>query len=341
VIGTTLGRYRVVEKLGDGGMGAVYRATDENLGREVAIKVLRPELARQASLIERFRAEAMALARFNHPNIAILHDLERSGDDLYMVMEFVRGETLEQFVHRSGRLTWQRAAEILACVLEALDHAHNQGVVHRDIKPANIMLTRSGVVKVMDFGIARVMGRSRQTRSGHAVGTPTYMAPEQLRGEDVDGRTDLYAVGAVLFELVTGRIAFDADSDFQLMMQQLNEPPPLPSTIAADVPPSIDQIVLKSMEKKRDARYTSAAAFRVALLDAVRQGGAAPTAHPAHLGSRRRGSLPRDTTPRRLDSVSRRRRQPPEFRRAFTAGRATGARTSSSRACSCRRGCWR
>ena len=129
MIGTTLGKYRIVEKLGDGGMGAVYRASDEMLGREVAIKVLRPELARQAALMERFRAEAMALARFNHPNIAILHDLERSGDDLYMVMEFVRGETLEQLVHRSGRLTWRRAAEILDLSVRALSYKiHDYGL---------------------------------------------------------------------------------------------------------------------------------------------------------------------------------------------------------------------
>jgi serine/threonine-protein kinase len=280
VIGTTVGNHRIVEKLGDGGMGSVYRAIDQMLDREVAIKVLRPELTRQPALSERFRSEAIAMARVSHPNITMLHGLERHGDDLFMVMEYVRGETLEHIVHRAGKLTWQRTAEILTSVLDALDHAHDMGVVHRDIKPANIMITRNGVVKVMDFGIARMVGRTRQTQFGHAVGTPTYMAPEQLRGEDVDGRTDLYAVGAVLFELITGRMAFEADSDYKLMMMQLNDPPPVPSSIQSDVPAAIDRIVLRAMEKKAENRFPSAAALRVALQDALREAPQTATTTP-------------------------------------------------------------
>ncbi|MGQ0641683.1 MAG: protein kinase domain-containing protein [Gemmatimonadaceae bacterium] len=276
MIGSTIGNHRIVEKLGDGGMGTVYRAVDQMLDREVAVKVLRPELTSQPALSERFRSEAIAMARVSHPNIAMLHGLERHGNDLYMIMEYVRGETLEHVVQRAGKLSWRRTAEILTSVLDALDHAHDMGVVHRDIKPANIMLTRNGVVKVMDFGIARMVGRTRQTQFGHAVGTPSYMAPEQLRGEDVDGRTDLYAVGAALFELVTGRMAFEADSDYKLMMMQLNDPPPSPSSIQSDVPPAIDRIVLCAMEKKAENRFPSAAAFRNALQDALR--GAPPTA---------------------------------------------------------------
>jgi serine/threonine protein kinase len=270
VIGSTVGNHRILEKLGDGGMGTVYRAVDQMLDREVAIKVLRPELTSQPSLNERFRSEAIAMARVSHPNIAMLHGLERHGNDLFMVMEYVRGETLEHVVQRTGRIAWQRAAEILTSVLDALDHAHDMGVVHRDIKPANIMLTRTGAVKVMDFGIARMVGRSRQTQFGHAVGTPMYMAPEQLRGEDVDGRTDLYAVGAALFELVTGRMAFEADSDYKLMMMQLNDPPPAPSSLERAVPASIDRIVARAMAKRAEDRYPSAASFRAALQDAIR-----------------------------------------------------------------------
>jgi serine/threonine-protein kinase len=198
-----------------------------------------------------------------------------------MIMEYVRGETLEHVVQRSGRLDWRRAAEILTSVLEALDHAHDMGVVHRDIKPANIMMTRAGAVKVMDFGIARMVGRSRQTQFGHAVGTPMYMAPEQLRGEDVDGRTDLYAVGAMLFELVTGRMAFEADSDYKLMLMQLNDPPPTPSSIESDVPASVDRIVLRAMEKKAEARFASASAFRAALQDALRDAPSAKVSDPS------------------------------------------------------------
>ncbi|MCU0636913.1 MAG: protein kinase, partial [Gemmatimonadaceae bacterium] len=269
MIGTTIGNYRIVERLGDGGMGAVFRAIDEMLDREVAIKVLRPELARNAALIERFRQEAIALARLNHPRIATLHGLERHDASFLMIMEYVRGETLEAIVQRSGRLSWARAAELCAATLDALDHAHDKGVVHRDIKPANIMLATSGALKVMDFGIARLMGKSRQTQIGHAVGTPMYMAPEQLRGEEVDGRTDLYAAGAVLFELVTGRMAFEADSDYALMMRQLNDPPPAASSIVRDVPSVIDDIIQRAMAKRREDRFPHASAFREALESAI------------------------------------------------------------------------
>jgi len=258
MIGQVVGNYRIVDRLGDGGMGSVYRAVDSMLDREVAIKVLRPELARQTSLVERFRQEAIALARLSHPNIAMLHGLEQHGDQLLMIMEYVRGDTLETIVQRSGRLAWSRACELCISVLQALDHAHDKGVVHRDIKPANIMLSSTGMVKVMDFGIARLMGRNRQTQFGHAVGTPMYMSPEQLRGHEVDGRTDLYAVAAVLFELVTGRMAFEADSDYALMMKQLNDPPPPPSSIVPDVPSALDAIVTKAMSKSPDDRHANA-----------------------------------------------------------------------------------
>ncbi len=258
MIGQVLGNYRIVDRLGDGGMGSVYRAVDRMLDREVAIKVLRPELARQTSLVERFRQEAIALARLSHPNIAMLHGLEQHGDQLLMIMEYVRGDTLEAIVQRSGRVGWSRACELCIAVLHALDHAHDKGVVHRDIKPANIMLSSSGAVKVMDFGIARLMGRSRQTQFGHAVGTPMYMSPEQLRGHEVDGRTDLYAVAAVLFELVTGRMAFEAESDYSLMMKQLNDPPPPPSSIIAEVPSTLDAIVMKAMSKSPEDRHANA-----------------------------------------------------------------------------------
>lgn len=258
MIGQVVGNYRIVDRLGDGGMGSVYRAVDRMLDREVAIKVLRPELARQTSLVERFRQEAIALARLSHPNIAMLHGLEQHGDQLLMIMEYVRGDTLETIVQRSGRLAWSRACELCISVLQALDHAHDKGVVHRDIKPANIMLSSTGMVKVMDFGIARLMGRNRQTQFGHAVGTPMYMSPEQLRGHEVDGRTDLYAVAAVLFELVTGRMAFEADSDYALMMKQLNDPPPPPSSIVPDVPSALDAIVTKAMSKLPGDRHANA-----------------------------------------------------------------------------------
>ena len=265
MIGTQLGNYRVIARLGEGGMGTVYRATDTMLDRDVALKVLRPELARQAALVERFRAEAVALARLRHEHIAALYGLDRQGDELVMVMEYVSGETLEALLAREGKMSWRQAVPVLRAVLAALGHAHVRGVVHRDIKPANVMVDTDGTVKVMDFGIARLMGENRQTRAGVAIGTPSYMAPEQLRGEDVDGRTDLYAAGALLYELLTGRVAFQADSDYSLMMQQLHEAPAAPSTITGSVPRALDAAVARAMSKKPAQRYPSATDFSRAL----------------------------------------------------------------------------
>lgn len=269
MIGTTIGSYRIVEKIGEGAMGAVYRAVDVMLDRAVAVKALRPELSRQSELAERFRAEAVALARLNHPNIAILHGLLSHEGQLFMVMEFVRGETLEQVIRDAGPMNWRQAAQLSASVLDALQHAHERGVVHRDVKPSNLMLSRRGVVKVMDFGVARLVDQHRQTRTGVAVGTRMYMSPEQIHGHDVDGRTDVYAMGAVLFELVTGRMPFEATSEYDLLMAQLNEPPPLVSELVPGVPPAIDAIVARAMEKRREDRYGSAMDFRRALLAAL------------------------------------------------------------------------
>ena len=275
MIGQAFGNYRVTSRLGEGGMGTVYRATDTMLDRDVALKVLRPELARQAALVERFRAEAVALARLRHEHIAALYGLDRQGDELVMVMEYVSGETLESRLARDGTMPWQEAIPVVRAVLAALGHAHVRGVVHRDIKPANVMIDADGLVKVMDFGIARLIGENRQTRAGVAVGTPSYMAPEQLRGEDVDGRTDLYAAGALLFELLTGRVAFQADSDYALMMQQLHEAPPAPSTLRPGVPRKLDAMVARAMAKLPAQRFSSATDFSRAL-EAI-----APEAPPA------------------------------------------------------------
>ena len=263
--GLLLGKYRLLERLGEGGMGTVFRARDEFIDRDVAIKQLRPELAPDGGLTERFRAEAVMLARLSHPCIATLHALDRQDDRFYMVMEYLPGETLEALVARGGPVPWERAVEICRCVLDALEHAHERGIVHRDIKPANIMVTPECGVKVMDFGIARVMGRTRHTRQGHAVGTPAYMAPEQLRGEEVDGRADLYALGAVLYELLAGHVAFDADSDYRLMMMQLHDAPPAPGAAIEGLPREFDRIVARAMAKRPADRYADAAAMRAAL----------------------------------------------------------------------------
>lgn len=277
-----LGKYRIQERLGEGGMGTVWRARDELLDRDVAIKELRADLAGHEALAERFRAEAVALARLAHPGIAALHGLERDADRFYMVMEYVPGATLEAIVQREGPLPWDRAASLCALVCDGLGHAHQQGVVHRDVKPANVMLTPSDAVKVMDFGIARMAGQSRQTRHGSTIGTPHYMAPEQLRGEEVDGRADVYALGAVLFELISGRVPFDADSDYKLMMMQLHDAPPRASGAVAGVPSAIDRIIARAMAKDPADRFQTAGAFRDALMEAVRSAPATGT-HRASL----------------------------------------------------------
>ncbi len=266
----TIGNYRVLERVGEGGMGAVYRAIDVMLEREVALKILRPDLAGQPDVEERFRDEAMTLARLNHPNIATLYSLVREGDELFMVMEFVKGESLEAILARSGAVDPATSVAWCCQVLDAMEYAHRKGVVHRDLKPANLMLTETGIVKVMDFGIARVLGGHHRTRDGRVVGTIAYMSPEQVHGQDVDGRTDIYALGTVLYELITGRVPFDAPDEFDLMCAQINEKPVAPGARRTGVPGWLDGAVLKALAKPPEDRFQTAAAFRAALLDGLR-----------------------------------------------------------------------
>jgi eukaryotic-like serine/threonine-protein kinase len=269
MIGETLATYRLVEKLGAGGMGEVYRAVDEMLDREVALKMLRPELAHQPTTVERFRAEAIALARLDHPGIARIYGFSRQDDRWFIVMEFVRGETLLARLRRARRLPWTEAVAVLGQLLDALDYAHRQGVIHRDMKPANVLVRADGPVKVTDFGIARVLGTSRATRVGHIVGTLDYMSPEQVRGEEVDGRADLYAVGILLYQLLTGQVPFRATTDYGVMMQHLQAPPPSARLLAPDVPPWFDEILQRALAKAPDDRFASAADFRSAVEDHV------------------------------------------------------------------------
>ncbi len=267
MVGKTLGKYRIIEKIGRGGMGIVYRGVDETLDREVAIKVISPELVDE-DLVRRFRAEAQTLARVNHPNIAAVYELFRDEDQLLMVMELVRGQSLEQFLERSGPLKVERAAALIAQVLDALGHAHDAGIVHRDLKPANLMLTDTGIVKVMDFGIARVSGTERMTSDGLMVGTPAYMAPEQVRGEEVDGRTDLYAAGVVFYRMLTGKLPFKADTAVAMIQSQLSDPPTPARQVRADLPEWLDVVLARVLAKRPGERYQTAEAFRRAL-DAI------------------------------------------------------------------------
>jgi eukaryotic-like serine/threonine-protein kinase len=273
MIGERIGHLRVIASIGVGGMGAVWHAVDELLDRHVALKVIRPELMSRPGLAERFRSEAIVLARLQHPCIAALYGLEKRGEEFVMVMEFVDGETLDARLAQQGVLPWPEATRITRAVLDALDHAHESGVIHRDIKPANVMITRAGRVKVMDFGIARLVGAQRQTRTGAAVGTPSYMSPEQLLGQEVDGRADVYAVGTLLYELTTGHLPFEVEGDYLRMIAQLQQVPGAPSTHDASLPSGLDRVVARALEKDPADRFATSGEFRDALEELEREHG--------------------------------------------------------------------
>jgi eukaryotic-like serine/threonine-protein kinase len=270
MVGKTLGKYRILEKIGRGGMGVVYLGVDETLDRHVAIKAISPELVEE-DLVRRFRAEAVMLAKVNHPNIAMVYELFRDDDRLLMVMELVRGQTFEQLMEHSGPIPVERAAALAGQILDALGHAHRAGIVHRDLKPANLMLTDAGIVKVMDFGIARISGTERMTSDGFMVGTPAYMAPEQVRGDEVDGRADLYAAGVVFYRMLTGKLPFKAETAVAMINSQLNERPISPRDIRTDLPEWLDAVLMRSLAKRPADRYQSADEFRRALnsIDAI------------------------------------------------------------------------
>jgi serine/threonine-protein kinase len=268
MIGKTVGKYRVIDRLGRGGMGTVYKAVDETLDREVAIKVLNPELG-DSDVLKRFRAEAVTLARLNHPGIATLYELHRQDDDLLMVMEFVRGETFHDLSERIGPIAPPQAAHLCMQVLDALAHAHRAGVIHRDLKPANLMVTDTGTVKVMDFGIARVLGAEHFTYGGYMMGTPAFMAPEQVLGREVDGRSDLYAVGVVLYRLLSAHLPFDGDTAVAIIQKQVSEAPRPIAQFRPDLPPWCTGIIERALQKAPSARFQSAEQFRAALQSAV------------------------------------------------------------------------
>jgi serine/threonine-protein kinase len=268
MLGKTVGKYRIVERLGRGGMGTVYKAVDETLDREVAIKVLNADLG-DNDLLKRFRAEAVTLARLNHPGIATLYELYRDDENLLMVMEFVRGETVHDLCERLGPLAPPQAAYLAMQVLDALAHAHRAGVVHRDLKPANLMVANTGNVKVMDFGIARVLGTEHFTQGGYMMGTPAYMAPEQVLGGDIDGRADLYAVGVVLYRLLSGQLPFSADTAIAMVQKQINDSPIPIAQHQPGLPAWCERVLEQALAKAPEDRFQTADDFRAALISAV------------------------------------------------------------------------
>jgi serine/threonine-protein kinase len=287
MIGQLVGNYKIVEKLGEGAMGTVYKGIDVMIEREVAIKVLRPEIASRTDVVERFRSEAATLARLNHPSIATLYSFFRQGEQYFMVMEYVPGETLEQCLKRRGQLTAEYAIPVFCHVLDGIDHAHRLGILHRDLKPGNIMLTPQGGAKVMDFGIARVLGTSRMTREGNIIGTLEYIAPERIKGQEADLRSDIYSLGAVLFEMLTGRLPFEADTDYALMEAHVKKSLPSFSEIGAQAPASLQSAIAKAMAKDPGRRFSSALEFRGALLESL-----SPVPIPAEKKDKKRSPKP-------------------------------------------------
>jgi len=268
-------RYEVGEVLGRGGMAEVHRGRDIRLGREVAIKVLRSDIARDPTFQARFRREAQAAASLNHPAIVAVYDTGEdsvaAGDVPYIVMEYVEGRTLRDVLKDEGVMEVNAAMSFAADICAALDFSHRNGIVHRDVKPGNVMITPAGAVKVMDFGIARAVSDSSVTMTSTAavIGTAQYLSPEQARGESVDARSDVYSAGCLLFELVTGGPPFTGDSPVAVAYQHVREDPRPPSTINRAVPPALDAVVLKAMSKNPANRYQSAAEMRTDLLRAV------------------------------------------------------------------------
>ncbi|WP_377270398.1 protein kinase [Peterkaempfera sp. SMS 1(5)a] len=283
------GRYVLQQLLGQGGMASVHLAHDTVLDRPVAVKTLHTDLGRESSFRERFRREAQAVARLSHTNIVAVYD---SGEDTdgdgstvpYIVMEYVEGTSLSAVLRKEmeqhGAMPADRALKITAEVLAALGASHEQGLVHRDIKPGNVMVTPKGVVKVMDFGIARALqsGVTSMTQTGMVVGTPQYLSPEQALGKSVDARADLYSVGCLLFELLTGRLPFDGDTAFSIAYKHVQEQPPAPSTINRAVTPAVDALVARALRKDPAHRFPTAEAMREEVRRAAsgEQGGATP-----------------------------------------------------------------
>jgi len=267
LIGKSLGQYRIVEQLGRGGMAVVYKAYQASLDRYVAIKVLPFFQAQDPTAMERFYREARAIARLEHPNILTVFDFGQVDGTLYIVMQYVEGGTLKERL--GAPLDLDVAAKIVRQVGEALEYAHGLGVVHRDIKPSNVLLAKGDRVLLSDFGLAKMMeSTSALTKAGVGMGTPQYMSPEQGRGEPVDGRSDIYSLGVVLYEMLTGQVPFDAETPLAVVLKHLSTPLPRPRGLNPQIPEPVEQVILKATAKSPAQRYQSAAEMVEALLQA-------------------------------------------------------------------------
>jgi beta-lactam-binding protein with PASTA domain/predicted Ser/Thr protein kinase len=315
VIESTIeGRYQVITRVASGGMGEVFRAHDAVLARDVAVKILHPQLAGDRGFVERFRREARAAAILNHPSIVGVYDWGVTDGTYFMVMEYVQGTNLRSLLSEYGRLEPAQVVEVSLQILAALDHAHGHGIVHRDIKPENVLIAREGLVKVADFGLARAYADSYVSQAeGTVTGTVQYLAPEQIQGEPADPRTDLYALGVVMFELLTGRTPFVGETSLSIAYQHLSSRVPAPSSVLPSLPEEMDQVVLLATEKDREHRPPSARSMRDEILRAGV--GAPPAPRVAELAGQLPASelvpderAPTVTIPRSLSPRARRAR---------------------------------
>ncbi|MBE7467556.1 MAG: hypothetical protein DPW09_14845 [Anaerolineae bacterium] len=273
LVGKTVGKYRIVARLGRGGMAEVYKAYQPGLDRYVGIKVLHAHLVDDKDFIGRFEREALAVGKLRHPNIVQALDFDREGDMYFMAMEFIDGPTLKDELKarrtENKPFSLKEISRIFSALCSAIDYAHSRNMVHRDLKPANVMINQEGQVVLTDFGIARIMGATQYTQTGALSGTPAYMSPEQGQGERGDERSDIYSLGVMLYEMVTGVVPYDGDTPFAVIMKHISEPLPLPTRINPNIPESIERVILKAMSKSPEDRYQTAGEMARALRDAI------------------------------------------------------------------------
>lgn len=265
MIGQQIQNYIIVSKLGQGGMGTVYKAVDNVLGREVALKMLNTVMINQPQVLDRFKKEAQVLARLLHPNIAVIYNLIEQEQQHFMVMEYVEGKNLDEILRQHKSIPYQVVVLIFMQALEGLHHAHRKGIFHRDIKPSNLILTPDGIVKLMDFGIAKVAGEQRMTQVNKVIGTIEFLAPEIIEGKEPSVSSDIYAAGVTMYELLSGKLPFESNTDFNLMQEILKKKPLAPEKLNSAVPKALSNIVMKALEKKPENRFADAGEFFHAL----------------------------------------------------------------------------